>query len=316
MNAENPVRMIPAHAIDAPGMAIPDPQPLAVTPRNWTRFVGPAISLLVLGAVLYQLRFLDFAQLWSMLPFSPSFWAAFAFAYMVTPLADWVIFRRLWHLPVSGIAALTRKMVSNDLLLGYLGEVYFYAWARRNGQITAAPFGAIKDVAILSALAGNAVTLVLVLLCWPFMGFLHRNISGNSIEYSVLFVLGMSLAITFFRNRLFSLPSKELWIVTGIHMVRIFASLILTAWMWYCLMPGVDLVWLLLLNTMRLLVSRLPFVPNKDLAFAALAAFFVGHDNLLVTAMTLMASISLAAHIFVGAALGASELLSEGRNDR
>ncbi|HEX7852210.1 MAG TPA: hypothetical protein VF503_00780 [Sphingobium sp.] len=290
-----------------------DPAPLKVSPRHWTRFVGPGISLLVLGAVLYQLRFLDMHLLWRMLPTNFAFWSAFLVAYMITPLSDWVIFRRLWNLPARGIPALMRKMVSNDLLLGYLGEVYFYTWARRNASISSAPFGAIKDVAILSALAGNVVTLLLVLFCWPFMGFLHRNVQGNSIEYSVLFVLGLSLVITFFRNRLFSLPAKELWIVTGIHMFRIFVSLTLTAYMWYCLMPDIDLVWLLLLNTMRLLVSRLPFIPNKDLAFAALAAFFVGHDNTLVAAMTLMASISLAAHLMVGAVLGALDLLKEGQ---
>ena len=291
-----------------------DPAPLKVSPRHWTRFAGPAISLLVLGAVLFQLRFLDFHMLWHMLPTNPFFWVAFLAAYMATPVADWVIFRRLWRLPLSGIAALVRKMVSNDLLLGYLGEVYFYTWVRRHASITSAPFGAIKDVAILSALAGNLVTLVLVILCWPFLGFLHRNVEGNGIELSILFVLGLSLVITFFRNRLFSLPARELWIVTGIHMIRIFVNLTLTAYMWYCLMPDIDLVWLLLLNTMRLLVSRLPFIPNKDLAFAALAAFFVGHDNLLVAAMTLMASISLATHLLVGAVLGAMDLLTEGRN--
>jgi hypothetical protein len=303
-------------AISAEGSATGttiDPAPLKLSPRHWARFAGPAISLLVLVAVFYQLRFLNIGALWKLLPTSIAFWAAFLVAYMITPLADWIIFRRLWNLPPRGIAALMRKMVSNDLLLGYLGEVYFYSWARRNASITSAPFGAIKDVAILSALAGNVVTLLLVLLCWPFMGFLHRNVQGNSIEYSILFVLGLSLVITFFRNRLFSLPARELWIVTGIHMVRILVSLILTAYMWYCLMPDIDLVWLLLLNTMRLLLSRLPFVPNKDLAFAALAAFFVGHDNVLVTAMALMASISLATHLLVGTVLGAMDLVTEGQ---
>ncbi|HTH27040.1 MAG TPA: hypothetical protein VL918_01050, partial [Sphingobium sp.] len=68
------------------------------------------------------------------------------------------------------------------------------------------------------------------------------------------------------------------------------------------------------LTTMRLLLSRLPFLPNKDLAFAGLAAFFVGNDSLLVAAMALMASLSLAAHIMVGMTLGAVELFKEGRS--
>jgi hypothetical protein len=291
-----------------------DPPPLKVSNRHWTRYVGSAISLLVLAAVLFQLRFLNLTQLWHLLPTSIAFWTAFIVAYMITPISDWLIFRRLWHLPFNGIAALMRKMVSNDLLLNYIGEVYFYTWARRNAAITAAPFGAIKDVSILSALAGNVVTLILVLLCWPWFGFLHRNVEGNSIEYSILFVLSLSLVITLFRNRLFSLPTRDLWITTGIHMIRIFVSLILTAYMWNCLMPDLDLVWLLLLSTLRLLLSRLPFVPNKDLTFAALAAFFVGHDNIVVTVMALMATISFAAHLLVGAVLGAVDLVKEGQS--
>lgn len=290
-----------------------EPPPLKLAARHWTRWVGPGISTMVLFAVIYQLRYLDLKELWRLLPTSPYFWIAFFFAYMITPFADWLIFRRLWNLPVSGVAALVRKMVSNDLLLNYLGEVYFYSWVRRNATITTAPFGAIKDVSILSALAGNVVTLILVLLCWPWFGFLHRNVQGNSIEYSILFVLALSLAITLFRNRLFSLPPRDLWITTAIHMARIFISLILTAYMWNCLMPELDLVWLLLLSTLKLLLSRLPFVPNKDLAFAALAAFFVGHDNIVVTVMALMASISFATHLVVGAVLGALDLLKEGQ---
>jgi hypothetical protein len=89
---------------------------------------------------------------------------------------------------------------------------------------------------------------------------------------------------------------------------------VLSAYMWYCLLPDLDMIWLLLLSTMRLLLSRLPFLPNKDLAFAGLAAFFVGHDSMLVTAMALMASLLLATHILVGATLGAAELVREGRS--
>ena len=291
-----------------------DPAPLVVASRNWARWLGPGISILILGAVLYQLRSLDFAQLWHLLPVSIGFWLAFIAYYMASPVSEWIIFRRLWGLPLRGMAALLRKLVSNEILLGYLGEVYFYAWVRRNSAISAAPFGAIKDVTILSALAGNIVTLVLTLVSWPFFAVLHISAPGRGIEWSIVFVLATSLAITFFRQRLFSLPRPELWFVTWIHFTRIFATTILSAYMWYCLLPDIDLIWLLLLSTMRLLLSRLPFLPNKDLAFAGLAAFFVGHDSLLVTAMALMASLLLAAHILVGTVLGAVELLKEGRS--
>lgn len=292
-----------------------DPPPLRVVSRNWTRWVGPTISILVLCAVLYQLRSLDLVALWRMLPVRLDFWLAVIVAFLSAPVADWLIFRHLWGLPaLSGIAALTRKMVSNELLLGYSGEVYFYAWVRRNSTITSAPFGAIKDVTILSALAGNVVTLVLVLLCWPFFSLLHVKHQGQGIEWSILFVLAMSVAITFFRKRLFSLPARDLWYVTAIHLARIFISTLLLGYIWYCLMPDIGLVWLLMISTMRLLLSRLPFLPNKDLAFAALAAFFIGHDNVLVGAMTLTAGVFLACLVISGAILGVLDLLKEGQS--
>jgi hypothetical protein len=85
---------------------------------------------------------------------------------MVGPVSEWVIYRHLWRIPFSGLGALLRKLVSNELLLGYLGEVQFYAWARARLNMVAAPFGAIKDVTILSALTGNIVTLVMLAGAW------------------------------------------------------------------------------------------------------------------------------------------------------
>lgn len=297
----------------APAPAALDPAPLAVASRNWTRWLGPGISCLILGAVLYQLRSIDLAELWRILPVRIDFWIAFIAVYMATPVADWVIFRGLWKLPARGIAALMRKQVSNEILLGYLGEVYFYAWARRNSSIAAAPFGAIKDVTILSALTGNIVTLGLLLVCWPYYKLLQFNSQDNGVEWSIAFVIALSLGITLLRRRLFSLPPRQLWFVTGVHIGRIVAALLLTSFAWFCLMPGIGLAWLLLLSTMRMLLSRLPFLPNKDLTFAALTAFIIGNDNVVVPAMALMASLFLAAHLVVGAVLGAAELFKEGR---
>ena len=71
--------------------------------------------------------------------------------------------------------------------------------------------------------------------------------------------------------------------------------------------------WWLLLGTLRQLVSRLPFLPNKDVVFAGIAAFLIGRDSEIVSAMALMASLILAAHLFVGILLGITGLLRESR---
>ncbi len=290
-----------------------DPKPLVQTGRNWTRWAGPLVSLLILVAALHQFRDINPANLWKLMPGAAGFWLVFGLYYLAAPLAEWVIFRRLWSIPVEGLAALLRKLVSNEILLGYLGEVYFYAWARRSAKITAAPFGAIKDVTILSALVGNVVTLAMLALALPLLGVVGAGLNRWEVGGSVLFVLVTSLAMMLLRNRLFTLPRQELWIISAIHFLRIVSKNILAAIMWHMILPDIALVWWVLLGTLRQLVSRLPFLPNKDVVFAGMAAFLIGHDNEIGAAMALMASLILAAHLLVGMVLGTAELLREGQ---
>ncbi|WP_336965786.1 hypothetical protein [Sphingobium aquiterrae] len=303
---------VPMESVADLGLSI-DPEPLVQTGRNWTQWIGPLLSLLILGAVVWQFRAMDLAELWRLLPMGATFWIAFILYYAAGPLSEWVIFRRLWAIPASGIGALLRKLVSNEILLGYLGEVYFYAWARRNADITTSPFGAIKDVTILSALTGNLMTLLMVAVTAPLFLAMHFGTDSKAVLLSILFVLVTSIAVMFFRRRLFTLPRAELWFIGIVHLVRIGATTFLAALMWHELLPAVGLSWWMMLATMRQLLSRLPFLPNKDVVFAGLAAFFVGRDTDIAAAMALMATLILAGHLMVGAVLGASDLVRESR---
>lgn len=307
------VAPVTAHApLDMFADETSDPAPQAARKGGWTVWAGPILSLLILFAVAYQLRTIDLAALKALLPSGAAFWIAFAAYYLAGPASEWVIFRRLWRLPAEGFGALLRKFVSNEILLGYLGEVYFYAWARRNARITASPFGAIKDVTILSALTGNVVTLPLVAISAPLFGALHLGIDSMAFVGSTMFILLSSGAVLVFRKRLFTLPRREVRIVAAIHVARIVATTLLAALMWHLLLPAVAVSWWVLLGTMRQLLSRLPFLPNKDLVFAGLASFLIGSDVEIVSAMTLMASLLLGAHLLVGASLGLSGLLRAG----
>ncbi|MDB5670728.1 MAG: hypothetical protein JWO25_1687 [Alphaproteobacteria bacterium] len=310
--------------LSAGGLAVPidpsvdlgaliDPEPLVSQGRNWTRWAGPVVSVLILAAIAYQLRHLPIRQVLALLPSSPLFWLGLGAYYLAVPTGDWIIFRRLWDFPIGGFPALLRKQVSNEILLGYLGEVYFYAWARRHARVSAAPFGAIKDVAILSAMTGNAVTLAMVAAAAPFFSLLQLGKDSRLFLLSAVFLLVTSCAAMIFRTRLFTLPRRELRFVTFVHLARIGAMILLAAWMWHMLLPAVALSWWLLLATLRQLLSRLPFVPNKDVVFAGVASFFVGQDIAIVDAMALMAALILAAHLVVGGLLGAFGLYEECR---
>ena len=285
----------PATSLPIGGAA--DPQPLAVNDRGWSWWVGAAISLAILAAVLLQLRSVNLAQVRALLPVSPLFWLVFVASYVSSPAADWIIYRRLWGMPARGFTALLRKLIGNELLLGYVGELYLYTWARRHTNMIAAPFVAIKDVSILSAMIANAVTIVLLVVAWPLLGTLHLGIDGRALFISVGIIVVISSGVLLFRKTLFGLPPADLRFVSVVHLVRIILTTGLAALCWHLVLPEVALSWWLMLATLRMLVSRLPLLPNKDIVFAGLAVFLIGHDADISALMAMMASIVLATHV-------------------
>jgi hypothetical protein len=303
-------------SVALPSGSAPLPRPplaarlAAARPTVWA---GRAITLGLLAAVLWQLRHIDPRQVAADVPASPFFWLVFAVWYAAAPVADWIIFRRLWRIPADGLVALTRKFVGNELLLGYIGEAYFYTWARARANLTSAPFGAIKDVAILSALTGNAVTLAMLAAAWPALGLLHLGLSGPAFGVSIGLVLASSLALMLLRKRLFALPPGDLWFVSFVHTARLALKTFLAALMWHLVLPGQPLELWVLLSALRLLLSRLPLLPNKDLVFAGLAVVVMGHDVEIATLMAMVATLTLVAHVGVGLALVGADVARWGR---
>ncbi|MEE4451414.1 hypothetical protein [Novosphingobium resinovorum] len=271
------------------------------------------LSLAVILAVIFETGSMELRRLPAMIPTSPLFWAIFAAAYLAAPAGDWVIFRRLWNIPASGMLALVRKKIYNELLLGYLGEAYFYTWARRRVALDAAPFGAVKDVAILSAITGNAVTLVLLVVAVPFLGFDKLGIDGRVLTASLAVLLAISLGAMVLRRRVFSLPPQDLWMIGRVHLARIVVSTVLLALLWHLVLPEVALSWWLYLSTLRLLVSRLPLVPNKDLLFAGITVVVLGEERDIGALMALMAGLILATHLVLGAAIALNDLANPER---
>lgn len=277
--------------------------------------LGTILSLMVVGAAIYQARDLDFAKLLAMVPTSPTFWVLFAMSYLVGPATDLYIFQRLWGVGASAFGALVRKLIYNELLVGYLGEAYFYGWARQNLKFVTTPFGAIKDVAMLSAIAGNVTTLVFLAAAFPLVSLLPIHDHVTAIVSSLAFVIVTSLVVMLLRRSLFSLERKELKMVFSVHFVRILATTIFSAALWHFVLPDVELGWWLILVAIRLLISRLPLVPNKDVVFAGVAILMLGGEVEISALMALMAGLTLGAHLLIGLSFALSDLLSKGRGD-
>ncbi len=274
-------------------------KPLTPIRSRWPALVSGLLSLALLAGLIRELLGGGLAALHEALPTNPLFYLVFLAIYAVQPLSDLVIFRRLWGLPLSGIVPILRKLVANEILLGYSGEAYFYAWARTRLNMVAAPFAAIKDVSILSAVVGNIFTLALLAIATPFAYSLLPAEHIRPILGSVGVMLALSLAILLFRGRLFSLPASELRWVFLVHLVRTIAYTGLLALCWHLALPLVPLALWMLLVTGRQLVARLPLVPNKDIVFANLAVFLVGNDAAVTRLVALTVALTLLCHVIV-----------------
>jgi hypothetical protein len=282
--------------------------------KLWSTWLSRILSGSFLIAIVLQLGQIDAQQLHNALPQNLWFLPVLLALYFALPVADWIIFRRLWALPASGFLILLAKRIGNEVLISYSGEVYFYLWARKRSDLTAAPFGAIKDVNILSALAANLVALLLLALTYPFVSQLNLGAYTDASVICAAALLLMSFVILLFSRRVFTLERTQLWWIFGIHILRLSAGVLLCALLWFIILPGPHFGFWLVLSMIRLLVGRLPFLPNKEALFAVIAVFLVGQDSAVSTLITLTATTILALHVIVAAMLGALALLFPNRD--
>lgn len=287
------------HFAAGPDIAGPDIaglEPMAPLRRRWPSYVGAAVTALMVVILALKLRALGWDTLLHAFPTSPWFYAAFAAMYAAPVTGDYVIFRGLWRIPPAGYVALAKKRIANEML-NYSGEAYFYAWARQRASMVAAPFGAVKDVSILSAIAGNTMTLALIAVALPLGKDLLTAQQFATAIWSTAAVLAMSLPFLIFSKRVFSLPRPTLWWIFGVHCLRLVAGFVLVALTWHFGLPAVSLGWWLLLAAARQIVGRLPLVPNKDLLFATFATVLIGQYAALSLLIAVTAALPLLVHV-------------------
>lgn len=255
--------------------------------------IGGLLTAAMVAGLAHELLGRGLAGLSHAVPRDPRFYLFSVLLYLSLPTGDYIIFRRLWGLPLAGLGALVKKRIANEVVLGYAGEAYFYAWSREHARNVTAPFGAVKDVSILSALAGNAITLAMVAIVLPLGHALLTPAMLTKVEWSSAFTVVICLPFLLFAKRVFSLPRHDLWWIFAVHCTRLCAGSLLIALAWHFALPSVSVAMWLFLAAGRLLVSRLPLVPNKDLIFANLAIVLIGHGQRLSDLVAMSAAVTL-----------------------
>lgn len=287
----------PGPVSDSSGSDIAGLEPLRTLRRRWPMVLGGLLTAAMVAGLLRELLGSGLSGLSRAVPGDPLVYLFFGLLYLSPVTGDYIIFRRLWGIPFAGFVALVKKRIANEVLFGYSGEAYFYAWARGRATMVAAPFGAVKDVSILSAIAGNAMTLTMIVLSLLFARALLPASFLPMLGGSAAVTVAMSLPFLLFSRRVFTLGRRLLWWIFGVHWLRLVAGSVLTALAWHFALPQVPVGMWLLLSAGKLLVSRLPLLPNKDLVFANFAILVIGQDHSLSGLMAFSAALTLVIHL-------------------
>ena len=269
---------------------------------GWQRVLGIVLSVLTVGFLVYQVGEIGWGKVWAVLPSTPWFYLLFALSYLSLPVADLIIFHRLWAIPYRNIRLFLRKRVLNEALLGYSGEAYLYLWARKRPHLRVPALAAVKDVNITSALAGNIMTLALMAALVPVIGGLTRGSPvdvhlARQLTAGVVAATALSVGLLLFRGRVLSMPARDNVVTFCIHMGRLLFGVITLAAAWAVALPAIHWTVWLALSALRLIVSRLPLVPNKELLFATFGVLLAGSANVEIAALlAACAALNLAGH--------------------
>ena len=267
-------------------------------------------SLIVLLAVCGQFRDRDFEALLATVPRSPAFWIAFGGYYLAVPAADWFVLRRLWALSPSGVPAVLRKFVANELLVSYSGDAFLYLWVRKAVPKVVAPFSVIKDLALISALVGSGLTLTGLILVWPILPPTILSAQISPLLVGVVVMLASGGLISFFAGRVISLPRADIVFVVQADVARVLVQSACAMLMWHIALPDAAINSLILVSVLRLIVTRLPLVPNKEVVFAAFAVATLGKHSDIASALVMISGFVTLTHLVIGGALASSVLVT------
>jgi hypothetical protein len=237
---------------------------------------GP-IFLVAIGALLaYQLSQVGWRDMGRSIPTSPWFYLLFLVFYLAQPGFDALIFARIWRCSFWRLLLpACLKHVYNQDVVELSGEAYFYVWStKRLGRNPAQTLRTVKDVSILSAVAGYVVTLALPPL-WLWLGSLGPRQGLPARETLVagwiapLLLCAIVVVVVAARKIIFFLPGTTLLEVSGIHVSRILIMNAVMVAQWMVVMPDQPWrVWWTLLAVSNI-VGRLPSLFSNNLIFVA-----------------------------------------------
>lgn len=263
----------------------------------------PAALLFIIGRRLTEL---GWREIWSARPANPGFYLLLVLQFFLQPFGDYLVYRNLWGAAnTPPMAVILRKRLLNTFMLDYSGEAFFFLWAK--GRLKLKPgmlVHGIKDSNLLSGGAG-LVMVYLMLLALLGLGGLHIPATLNT--HSWLYVLAGTLplilcgVLVLGHRKLTVLSLGQMAATFGIHFSRATLVLAVEFGLWQLSGALPSALASLQFVALRLVVTRLPLVPNKDLIFVGAGIAAAGVTNVSVTPVATVLVILAAADLILAA---------------
>lgn len=247
--------------------------------QKWSQRI---INLVVLSWLVYQLSNIGWLDVWQALPTQPLFYVLFLILFIQLPLFEIFIYRLTWYFnALQSIPIFFIKRVFNKDIMGYSGEVYFFTWATKIlGIKKTEAFQIIKDNNIISSVASTLMSIGLLSI------FFFTNqikiidwIANQNLMYvvgGIIAVIALLIFFIKFRHLVISMPSKTALQIFGLQMGRLLLVQTLNLFMYYVVLPTVPLyIWFTYI-AIEIILSRIPFLPSKDLIFVGIGISIAG----------------------------------------
>jgi hypothetical protein len=265
------------------------------------RWAIPAVLVVFLGR---RLTALGWHEIWRARPDSVLFYAFLILQFFLQPFGDYLIYRNLWGKTSLPMSVLLRKRFLNSALFDYTGEVYFYFWAqRRLGLPHKTLVHAIKDSNLLSGGAGLAMVWLVLIALLLGGGFQIPQVAMDHRWLDVLLgtvPLIICAALVIGHRKLTVLSRAQIAQTFGIHFLRSFSVLVVEFAMWEVSGALPSAIACLQFVALRLVVTRLPLLPNKDLIFVGAGIAAAGLVKVSVTPVATVLVILAAADLILG----------------
>ena len=228
----------------------------------------------ILAYLLHRVWGLGWQEVLRALPVQPAFYLIGLALFAALPIGELLGYRRLLPLPAAGgLRALLRKRTYNKEILGYSGEVLFYFWVWRDlGVPERTAFHAVKANNVVSTLCSTlwALAALAAMLAWGDLPAVRDRFptAGSHLAAGLSAVAIAVLALVFFRRQLLGVPPRTALWLGGAHLGRLALVTALRIAQWASVLPDVPLAAWFGLLACEIAITRLPFLPGKDLVFA------------------------------------------------